>query len=105
MPERTVRFTDDFFDDLDRQLPAERTPAGVSSVSDFLVFELPPLRDLLAADFERNTLPIEAAAPLRVLIQAARLVRNVALYAFDDGRAVVVVGIDVELRGSEDDPS
>jgi len=29
MPELVVRFTDDFFDDLERQLPAERTSTGV----------------------------------------------------------------------------
>lgn len=98
MPERVVRFTDDFFDDLERQLPPERTSGGVPSVSDFLVFDLPPLSDLLAADFIGNTLPVARAGSMRVLIQAGRLVRNVALYATDDGSSVVVFAVEVEVH-------
>ncbi len=37
---RTVRTTQQFFEDLDRQLPAERGPNGEPSIHDFQVYEL-----------------------------------------------------------------
>lgn len=54
MPERQVRFTHSFFDQLDVLLPAERGADGSPSATDFLLYELPRIRDLLAADFERT---------------------------------------------------
>lgn len=100
MPDRIVRFTDDFFDDLERQLPAERSSGGVPSVSDFLIYDLPPLRDL-AADFVENTLPIKGVDSMQVLLQASSLVRHVAIYATDLGHDVVVFAIELELHSSK----
>ena len=51
MAERAVRFTEEFFDRLSLLLDEERGVDGTPSVTDFIVFELPPLRDRLAADF------------------------------------------------------
>ncbi len=56
MPERTIRLTDQFFDRLRSLLPDERGVDGTPSVTDFLVFEVPPIRDRLASDFEGSTL-------------------------------------------------
>src|SRR5688572_1269287 len=68
MPERLVRFRQTFFNDLDSLLPDERGRDGRPSATDFLRYELPRLRDQLAADFETNTLAVAGAEPLRVLI-------------------------------------
>lgn len=58
---RIVRITTAFQADLDRQLPAERTPAGVPSRTDFLLYELPDIMEAFAADFE--VLPAIDGAP------------------------------------------
>ncbi len=52
MPEVQVRFTEQFFDRLDLLLPDERGLDGTPSVTDFLLFDLPTVRDELATDFE-----------------------------------------------------
>jgi hypothetical protein len=54
---RQVRFTEQFFDRLDRLLPAERGHDGTPIVTDFLLLELPAIRDDVAEDFEHRTLP------------------------------------------------
>lgn len=59
MPERQVRFTEQFFDQLDRLLPGERGADGTPSVTDMLLLDLPRVRDRLAADYEGNTLPTD----------------------------------------------
>jgi hypothetical protein len=46
--ERSVRFTEGFFDRLEELLPTERGADGTPSITDFLVFEIPGLRDRLA---------------------------------------------------------
>jgi hypothetical protein len=49
---RTVRATARFFEDLDRQLPDERGPAGEPSANDFQVFELIRIVDRFATGFD-----------------------------------------------------
>src|SRR5262249_36836170 len=56
VPDRQVRFTEQFFDQLDELLPTERGADGTPSVTDFLVFDLPSIRDSLARDFVGRTL-------------------------------------------------
>jgi hypothetical protein len=103
MPDRLVRFAESFFDDLDAQLPAERSADGAASVTDFLLYDLPRLRDSLAADFEGRTLPVPDLEPLRVLIAAGTLVRSVALYVWlDPTGQVIVVAVDIERRTEDD---
>ena len=80
MAERQVRFTQTFFDRLDDLLPDERGADGSPSATDFLLYELPRIRDLLASDFERNTLPAEEP-PVRLYVGTGTLVKSVALYA------------------------
>ena len=97
MPDRVVRFERSFFDDLDRQLPAERSSVGQPSATDFLLHDVPRLRDRLAEDFEGNTLPVEGHRPIRVLIAAGSLVSSIALYAYvDRSDTVAVIALDVE---------
>ena len=62
VPERVVRFTEQFFNRLDRLLPSERGGDGIPSVTDFLLFDLPTVRDALATNFERQTFETEGAS-------------------------------------------
>ena len=55
--DRRVRFTEDFFDRLEGLLPEERGADGTPSVTDFIAFELPPIRDRLAQDALGATVP------------------------------------------------
>jgi hypothetical protein len=55
MAERLVRFLPQFFDELDNQLSGERGSDGAPSAADFLLYDLPSMRDRLASGFERNT--------------------------------------------------
>lgn len=101
MPDRIVRFLQSFFDDLDSQLPVERSAGGEPSATDFLLYELPRLRDQLASDFVGNRLSLPGLAPLRMMIAAGALVHSVALYAYLDAHDdVAVVALDVALRTS-----
>lgn len=96
MPERLVRFTQSFFDRLDDLLPDERGADGSPSATDFLLYDLPRIRDLLATDFERNTIPADLSE-MRVYVGAGTLVRSVALYAIiaeDDAVEVIWLLID-----------
>lgn len=77
--DRPVRFTDGFFDRLDTLLPNERSVDGTPSATDFLVFDLPPIRDRLARNFEGETLPTVEPS-IRVCIGGV-LLRYVALFA------------------------
>jgi hypothetical protein len=101
MAERRVRFHPNFFDDLDAQLPPDRSVDGTPSSTDMLVFDLPPLRDLLAEDYERVTTPL-AQTLLRVMIAGGTLVSRIALYTYLDADGfVVVVGVEIDIDGPE----
>jgi hypothetical protein len=78
--DRQVRFTEQFFDRLDQLLPDERGHDGTPSVTDFLLLELPAVRDDLAEDFEHRTLPTDDP-DVRVYIGTGVLVRAYAIYA------------------------
>ena len=62
MPDRLVQYLPQSFDELDEQLPDRRGSDGSPSAADFLLYDPPPIRDLLASDFERNTLEVIGAA-------------------------------------------
>ena len=84
--DRIVRFTEDFFDRLETLLPEERSATGTPSVTDFLVFDLPPIRDRLVHDFDGETLWTDED-DIRVCIGTGVLVRYIAVFAraVDDG--------------------
>ncbi len=103
MPDRIVRFLQSFFDDLDSQLPVERSASGEPSATDFLLYELPRLRDQLASDFVGNTLSLAGFAQLRMLIATGTLVHSVAIYAYiDENDDVAVVALDIALRTGDE---
>jgi hypothetical protein len=87
VPDRQVRFTDQFFDRLDELLPDERREDGTPSVTDFLLFELPAIGDDLADDFEHWTLPTDDP-DVRVYIGKGVLVRAYAIYAIYVGEII-----------------
>jgi hypothetical protein len=97
MADRQVRFAQSFFDQLDAQFADERGVDGRPSRTDVIVHEVPPVRDLLAQDFERNTVSVPGIEGLRVLVGAGALVRGIAVYAWLTSDGVVeVIGIAVE---------
>jgi len=55
---RSVRVTEQFFARLDELLPAERTPDGGPSATDFLLHEMPSIIERLATDFAGTTTPV-----------------------------------------------
>lgn len=87
MPERIVRFSDQFFDRLDELLPVERGADGSPSVTDFLMLELPAIRDMLASDFERYTMVTEDP-DVRVYVGSGVLFNAVAVFAALDEDSV-----------------
>ena len=90
MPDRAVRFTKEFFDRLDVLLLEDRGGDGAPSVTDFLAFELPAIRDRLATDYEGSTMPT-VDPDVRVFVGAGLLVRAIALYAALDDAGTVAV--------------
>jgi hypothetical protein len=103
VPDRQVRFSEQFFERLDLLLPDERGPDGTPSVTDFLVFDLPRVRDQLASDLEGNTLPTESP-DIRVFVGAGLLVDGYAMYVALDGNTVEVFWITMTFgRGGGDD--
>jgi hypothetical protein len=90
VPEREVRFTEQFFDRLDWLLPEERSSMGEPSVTDFLLMELPTIRDLLSSRFEDVT--VATSDPdVRVCVVTGVLVKAVAVFASIDQRDRVEV--------------
>ena len=72
VPERQVRFTEQFFDRLELLFPTERGVDGTPSVTDFLLLEFPAVRDRLATDFAGSTLATDDP-DIRVFIGAGGL--------------------------------
>ncbi len=103
MPEHRVRFTEQFFDRLDRLLPDERGADGTPSVTDFLFLDLPTVRDELAADFEGRTFATNDAE-VRVYIGTGVLIRAFAVYVAREGDSIEAfwITIDQSPHGGED---
>ena len=97
MADRVVRFHETFSDDLDELLPLERSADGPPSATDFLLYDLPRLRYLLADDYEANTLEVHGCDDLRILVQSGTLVRAVALYV--TATPLEVLSVEIERFG------
>jgi hypothetical protein len=93
--ERQVRFTEQFFEALDERFPTERGADGTPSATDFLLIDLPAVRDRLANDFDRWTLPT-TDQEVRVCIGAGILVERFALFAALVGDVVEVFWLTME---------
>ena len=100
---RIVRFTEEFFDQLDVLLPEERGADGRPSVTDFMVFEAPTIGDKLGRDYEGETLSTDDAV-VRVYVGNGVLVRQVAVFArleHDDSVAAFWLSLDMPDPDSE----
>jgi hypothetical protein len=96
VPERVVRFTEQFFNRLDSLLPEERTADGTPSVTDFIVHELPRVRDRLSEDFEGNTAAADEP-DVRVYLSSGVLAKTIAVYAaLDDDGNIEAFWLSVE---------
>jgi hypothetical protein len=85
--ERQVRFTEQFFDRLDVLLPGERGNDGTPSITDFLLLDLPRVRDRLVWDYQGNTLATEDP-DVRVHIGAGLLVSRYAIFVAEEGDVI-----------------
>lgn len=94
MPDRTVRFTDSFFNRLDSLFAAERGADGSPLATDVLLSDIPRVRDRMADDFEGNTLTTDDP-DIRVHIGSGVLVPTVAVHAvcFDDVVDVIWISV------------
>ena len=95
---RQVRATPEFFADLDRQLRAERGPAGEPSTNDFQVFELLRLVERFAAGFDELPALIDGRSEYRVLVTTGVLVPRLSVVGqlAADG-AVELIQLDIDL--------
>ena len=91
---RTVRATQRFFEDLDRQLPAERGPNGEPSTNDFQVLDLLRIVERFAIGW--NDLPrlFPDRPRYRILIAAGNVVARLAVVGDRDrgGEALALGG-------------
>ncbi len=97
VPERQVRFTEEFFDRIDTLLPSERGADGTPSVTDFLLLDLPAVRDRLAVDYENNTLATDDP-DVRVYIGSGILVQRFAIYTALEADIVDAFWLTIDLH-------
>lgn len=100
---RTVRATQQFFEDLDRQLPPTRGPNGEPSAHDFQVYELLRVVERFSTGFDEMSELITGRSDYRVLIAAGLLVPRFAVVGqlAPDG-AVELVRLRLDLDAGWD---
>jgi hypothetical protein len=96
---RPVRATAAFFEDLARQLPAERGPGGEPSTNDFQVFELLRIVERFAVGFDDLPRLIPNREDYRILIVAGVLAPAFSVIGqlAPDG-AVELIQLDIDLE-------
>lgn len=94
MTTRPVMVDDDFFDDLNALLPAERSAAGGFSRTDFLAYVMPSIIDTLAGDYEGSTIAWRPGAVARVRITQT-LIGVVTVYTELADDVVHVIGLEI----------
>lgn len=94
---RVVRVGSTFFEQLDRQLGADRGAGGESSATDFLVLDLPTIVDQFAIGFDELPEAVAGVPSARMLIGTGRLVRAFVVYGLlaGDG-AVDLIGVELD---------
>ena len=95
---REVRVAESFFDELDRQLGAERGPGGEPSATDFLVMDLPAIVERFSSRFEELPEAVAGLPAVRMFIGTSVLVSAYVVHGVEisDG-AVELVGIEFDL--------
>ena len=100
---RTVRTTQSFFEDLDRQLPAERGADGEPSAHDFQVFELLRIVEVFATRFDELPTLIPGRADYRILITTGVLVPRLAVVGqLVADNAIELIELDVDINASDE---
>lgn len=96
-PRRVVRATAEFFDDLDRQLGAERGPNGEPSANDFQVFELLRIVERFATGWDELPELIAGRPEYRLFIGTGTLVAGFSVIGqlAPDG-AVELAQLDID---------
>ena len=97
MTRRRFTVLSEFFDRLDELLPSERSESGTPSATDFIVYDLSPILDALAEDYEKEMLPLPGTSE-RVVVKTGITVRFIAIsvkLASDDSIEVVSVELDL----------
>lgn len=107
-PPYLVRFTSDFFHDLEQQLAATRGSLGQPSRTDFLEYELPSIREIFSTRFDELAPAILGRSDYRVLIASGSVARaySVVGQLIHDG-TIEILQLDLELGWPEqvdDDP-
>ena len=95
---RPVRTTIGFFEDLDRQLRAQRGPNGEPCATDFQAFELLEIVETFATRFDDLPELIPGRPDYRILVAAGQLVSAYAVAAqlCSDG-AVELLSLDLDV--------
>ena len=95
---RTVRATAIFFEDLDRQLPAERGANGEPSTNDFQVFELLRIVEKFAVGWDDLPELILRRSDYRLMIATGVLIRGFAVVGqlASDG-AIELIQLDIDI--------
>ena len=98
---RTVRATQRFFEDLDRQLPAERGPNGEPSTNDFQVLDLLRIVERFAVGWDDLPTLFSDRPQYRILIAAGNVVARFAVIGqmAPDG-AVELVQLDIDTEST-----
>jgi len=97
---RTVRTTQSFFEDLDRQLPSERGPNGEPSAHDFQVFELLRIVEVFATAFDDLPTLIPGRDDYRILITTGILVSRLAVVGqLVSDNAIELIELDLDTEG------
>ena len=105
-PRRDVRPTRDFYLALERQLPADRGPAGQPSRADFQFHELVPILTRFATGWDGLPRLVPGREDYRVLVVRGVLLRAISVIgqlAPDD--AIELVDIELDSTWPEDDGS
>jgi hypothetical protein len=103
-PRRDVRPTRDFYLALERQLPAERGPAGQPSRTDFQFHELVPIFTTFATAWDALPRLVPGREDYRVLVVRGVLLRAISVIGqlAPDG-AIELVDIELDTTWPEDD--
>jgi hypothetical protein len=94
---RVVRATARFFNDLDRQLPAERGPNGEPSANDFQVLDLLRIVEEFATRWDELPELLHGRSDYRILLATGNVVARFAVIAqlATDG-AIELVQLDLD---------
>ncbi len=100
---RTVRTTQQFFEDLDHQLPPQRGPHGEPSAHDFQVYELLRVVEQFATKFDTMAELIPGRPEYRSLITSGLLVpRFVVTGQLAPDGAVELIRVRLDLDAGWD---